>query len=179
MWLCSYFCRPQNGVHKQNGCGQRAACSEVQAIMRQMSGYWEPTAGGGGGGGHIPAFVGGVHPLSLSPHSFASCGLSFFLSLLQTCEHAHVKTHTHTHSPLTPPPPPLVLIIPLQIRRSISSCIIVPPSLPPSTSRAPLHSSRGERLPFEPLSASLAGVSRFSHSLSANQSSALRQGPIR
>ncbi|KAI4804812.1 hypothetical protein KUCAC02_026425, partial [Chaenocephalus aceratus] len=32
------FLQPQNGVHKQKGCGQWAACSEVQAIMRQMSG---------------------------------------------------------------------------------------------------------------------------------------------
>ncbi|KAJ4939315.1 hypothetical protein JOQ06_028765, partial [Pogonophryne albipinna] len=31
------FLQPQNGVHKQKGCGQWAACSEVQAIMRQMS----------------------------------------------------------------------------------------------------------------------------------------------
>lgn len=32
--------------------------------------------------------------LSLSSHSFASLALSLFLLLLQTCEHAHIKTHT-------------------------------------------------------------------------------------
>ncbi len=138
-------------------------------------------------GGHIPAFVGGVHPLSLSVSLSLSLSLLTPLPLMASCsfflsyKHVNMHTwkHTHIHTPLTPPPPPLVLIIPLQIRRSISSCIIVSPLLRPPTSPAPLHSSRGEKLPFEPLSASLAGVFRFSHSLSANQSPARRQGPIR
>lgn len=57
---------------------------------------------------------------------------SFFLSYKHV-NIAHVKTHTDTHtlSQPTPPPSPLVLIIPLQIRRSISSRIIVSPLLTP------------------------------------------------
>lgn len=97
--------------------------------MRQMSGYWEPTAGGGwavGWGGTSLLLLVGFALSPLTPFPLMA-SRSFFL--LQTCERAHVKTHTYpyTYTPLTPPPPPLVLIIPLQIRRSISSCIIVSP----------------------------------------------------
>lgn len=165
-------------MHKQKGSAQWAACSEVEAIMRQMSGYWSPEQTGA---------VGGLCRLSPSPSpslfSFASHGLSLILTLLQTCECEDVKTHLHTH---TPPPPPLLLIIPLQIHRSISStiivcvCVCVPPAAPLRSS-SPFKSGKGggEKLAFEPLSASLAGVSRFSHSLPSNHGPALRQGPIR
>lgn len=111
--------------------------------------------------------------------------------LLQTCEHACVK-NTHTLSSTYPPHHlhhPLVLIIPLQIRRSISSCIIVlsPPLPTPFHSTFQLHHlprsspfrPGGEKLPFEPLSAPSVGVFRFSHYLGANQNTAPRQGPIR
>ena len=100
-----------------------------------------------GGGGHIPAFVAGVHPLPLSPLAPLPlmASRSFFLSCkhvnMHTWKHStHTHTHTHTHTP-----PPLVLIIPLQIRRSISSCIIVSP-LPPSSASPQLLSIQvGER----------------------------------
>lgn len=118
-------------MHKQNCCEQWAACSEVQAIMRQMSSYWEPTAGRGDTSLLLLVRLTLSH--SLASLSFASHALLLFLPLLQTCEHAHMKIHT-------PPPPPLVLIIPLQIHRSISSLIIVPPAPPhPPPVYLPLH----------------------------------------
>lgn len=99
--------------------------------MRQMSDYREPPSGGKGQGGHTSLLLlVGIPPSSTSP-------------LLQTCEHACVK-NTHTLSSTYPPHHlhhPLVLIIPLQIRRSISSCIIVlsPPLPTPFPSTFHLH----------------------------------------
>lgn len=114
----------------------------------------------------------GFTPLCL----FSLVCLSWPLALSSPLANMWTRTRKNTLTPTHPPP--LVLIIPLQIRRSISSCIIVSPTHPPLPSSSPFKSG-GEKLPFEPLSVSLAGVSRFSHSLLANQKSALRQGPIR
>lgn len=116
-----------------------------------MSGHWEPTAGRGDTS--LLLLVGFTLSLSCSSQSFASHGLSLFLPLLQTCEHCARKntdTHTHTLSQPTPPPSPLVLIIPLQIRRSISSRIIVSPLLTPPPPQLLYIQSRERSCPLSP-----------------------------
>ena len=108
LWLCSYFCPPQNGVHKQNGGSQWAACSEVQAIMRQMSGYWENHSRRGSRRGVedtslllLPGFTLSLSLLSLLCLSWP-LALSSSLANMWTCTrentaHTHTHTHTHTH----------------------------------------------------------------------------------
>lgn len=143
--LMQFLLGLRNGVHKQNGRRQWAACSEVQAIMRQMSGYWEPTAGGGGTS--LLLLVG--FTLSLSLFSLLCLSWPFALS----SSLANMRTCTCENTRTCPLPPhisllPLVLIIPLQIRGSISSCIIVPPHPPTSASPYLLSASpfmSGER----------------------------------